>query len=114
MTLKATRNRSAGYALLIERYQLNVLPNRHTSAVSTTGTLRSTTRSGGSNPSTPRLIGTETGREITWSLPLSTTVPTLGIAYLLVTRSSCFLSAAVSFWLNWTGAAKALKKASES
>ena len=46
MTLKATHNRPAGYALLIERYQLNVLPNWHTSAVSTTGTLRSTTQDG--------------------------------------------------------------------
>ncbi len=34
------QNRPAGYAFLISRYGLNVLPNWHTSAVSPTGTLR--------------------------------------------------------------------------
>ena len=47
MILKGVQNRSAGYALLIERYRLNVLPNWHTSAVSMIGgTLRSTIQDG--------------------------------------------------------------------
>ena len=47
MTLKAAQNRSAGYALLIERYRLNVLPNWHASAVSMAGgILRSTIQDG--------------------------------------------------------------------
>jgi len=46
MTLEATQNRLAGYAFLIEKYRLNVLPNWHTSAVSPTGTLRSTIQNG--------------------------------------------------------------------
>ena len=47
MTFKAAQNRSAGYALLIERYRLNVLPNWHASAVSMAGgTLRSTIQDG--------------------------------------------------------------------
>lgn len=46
MTLATTQNWLAGYAFLIERYRLNVLPNWHTSAVSQTGTLRSTIQGG--------------------------------------------------------------------
>lgn len=41
-----TENRLAGYAFLIERYGVSVLPNWHTSSVSTTGMLRSTIREG--------------------------------------------------------------------
>ena len=44
--MKAAQNRSAGYALLIERYGLGVLPNWHTSAVSMTGALRTTIQDG--------------------------------------------------------------------
>jgi hypothetical protein len=40
--LDTTQNRLAGYAFLIERHRLNVLPNWHTSSVSPTGTVRST------------------------------------------------------------------------
>lgn len=46
MNLEGTQNRLAGYAFLIEQYRLNVLPNWHTSAVSPTGTLRSTIQDG--------------------------------------------------------------------
>ena len=46
MTLDTTQNRLAGYAFLIERYGLSVLPNWHTSSVSPTGTLRSTIQDG--------------------------------------------------------------------
>jgi len=46
MSLETSQNRSAGYAFLIERYRLNVLPNWHTSSVSQTGTLRSTIQDG--------------------------------------------------------------------
>jgi Fic family protein len=46
MTSEATQNRLAGYAFLIEKYQLNVLSNWHTSSVSQTGTLRSTIQDG--------------------------------------------------------------------
>lgn len=42
MVVDTAQSRLAGYAFLIERYQLNVLPNWHTSCVSQTGTLRST------------------------------------------------------------------------
>ena len=35
-----TQNRLAGYAFLIERFDLSALPNWHTSSVSPTGTLR--------------------------------------------------------------------------
>ena len=42
MTLDTTQNRRAGYAFLIEQYDLSALPNWHTSSVSPTGTLRST------------------------------------------------------------------------
>ena len=40
MALDTTQNRPAGYAFLIEQYELSVLPNWHTSSVSPTGTLR--------------------------------------------------------------------------
>ena len=40
--MDTTQNRQAGYAFLIERYELSALPNWHTSSVSPTGTLRST------------------------------------------------------------------------
>lgn len=46
MTLDTTRNRLAGYAFLIEKYDLSVLPNWHASSVSPTGTLRSTMQDG--------------------------------------------------------------------
>jgi hypothetical protein len=46
MNLEGTQNRLAGYAFLIEQYRLNILPNWHTSAVSPTGTLRSTIQDG--------------------------------------------------------------------
>jgi len=46
MTSEATQNRSAGYAFLIEKYGLSVLPNWHTSSVSPTGKLRSTIQDG--------------------------------------------------------------------
>jgi len=46
MALEATKYRLAGYAFLIEKYQLSVLPNWHTSSVSSTGTLRSTIQNG--------------------------------------------------------------------
>jgi hypothetical protein len=44
--LGATQNRPAGYAFLIEHYELSALPNWHTSSVSLTGTLRSTIQNG--------------------------------------------------------------------
>ena len=40
------RNRLAGYAFLIERYRLKVLPNWHSSSVGQTGTLRSAAQDG--------------------------------------------------------------------
>ncbi|HBQ93805.1 MAG TPA: cell filamentation protein Fic, partial [Sulfobacillus sp.] len=46
MTLDTTQNRLAGYALLIEQYDLSALPNWHSSSVSPTGTLRSTIQEG--------------------------------------------------------------------
>ena len=46
MTSEATQNRLAGYAFLIEKYRLSVLPNWNTSSVSPTGTLRSTIQDG--------------------------------------------------------------------
>lgn len=46
MALDTRQNRLAGYAFLIETYGLSVLPNWHTSAVSPTGTLRSTIQDG--------------------------------------------------------------------
>ncbi|MGO9021020.1 MAG: Fic family protein [Syntrophobacteraceae bacterium] len=46
MTSEATQNRLAGYAFLIEKYRLNVLPNWHASSVSPTGTLRSSIQDG--------------------------------------------------------------------
>jgi len=46
MTSEATPYRLAGYAFLIEKYQLNVLPNWHTSSVSQTGMLRSGNQEG--------------------------------------------------------------------
>lgn len=46
MTLEAAQNKSAGYAFLIERYRLNVLPNWHTSSVSPAGTMRSSMQDG--------------------------------------------------------------------
>ena len=44
--MEATQNRLAGYAFLIDKYRLGVLPNWHTSSVSPTGTLRSITQDG--------------------------------------------------------------------
>ncbi len=44
--MDATENRLAGYAFLIEKYGLSVMPNWHTSSVSPAGTLRSTIREG--------------------------------------------------------------------
>ena len=44
--MEETQNRPAGYAFLIEKYQLAILPNWHTSSVSQTGTLRSTIQQG--------------------------------------------------------------------
>ena len=41
MNPEAVHNRVAGYAFLIEKYRLNVMPNWHVSLVSPTGTLRS-------------------------------------------------------------------------
>lgn len=41
MVLDTTQSRLAGYAFLIERYQLTVLPNWHTSSVNQTGAQRS-------------------------------------------------------------------------
>jgi hypothetical protein len=46
MTLEATQNRLAGYAFLIEKNRLNVLPNWHTSSVSPAGAMRSTIQDG--------------------------------------------------------------------
>jgi hypothetical protein len=46
ISMEITQNRLAGYAFLIERYQLNVLPNLHSSSVSPTGALRSATHDG--------------------------------------------------------------------
>lgn len=46
MLLDTTQNRLAGYAFLTDQYDLNALPNWHTSAVSSTGTLRSTIQDG--------------------------------------------------------------------
>lgn len=44
--MDTTQNRPAGYAFLIGRYELSVLPNWHTSSVSSTGALRSTMKDG--------------------------------------------------------------------
>ncbi|MBI5589723.1 MAG: Fic family protein [Deltaproteobacteria bacterium] len=46
MNPEAVQNRLAGYAFLIEKYRLNVMPNWHASSVSPTGTLRSTIQEG--------------------------------------------------------------------
>lgn len=46
MTVDTNQNRLAGYAILISRFGLSVLPNWHTSSVSPTGTLRSTIQGG--------------------------------------------------------------------
>lgn len=46
VAVSAIQNRLAGYALLIEKYRLIVLPNWHMSSVSPTGTLRSTMHEG--------------------------------------------------------------------
>lgn len=46
MTLDTTQNRLAGYALLIERYDLSALPNWHTASVSLTGMLRRAVQDG--------------------------------------------------------------------
>ena len=46
MNLEAVQNRQAGYAFLIEKYRLNVMPNWHASRVSSKGTLRSTIQNG--------------------------------------------------------------------
>jgi hypothetical protein len=46
MALDMTQNRLAGYAFLVVHYDLRALPNWHTSAVSPTGTLRSTIQDG--------------------------------------------------------------------
>ena len=54
MTLEVTQNRLAGYAFLIEKYRLNVLPNWHTSSVSLTGTLRSAIQDGQVNSVYPQ------------------------------------------------------------
>jgi hypothetical protein len=44
--MEVTQNRLAGYAFLIQKYRLSVLPNWHTSSVSLTGALRSTIQDG--------------------------------------------------------------------
>ncbi|MDY6823247.1 MAG: hypothetical protein SWH68_05540 [Thermodesulfobacteriota bacterium] len=44
--MDTTQNRLAGYAFLIEQYDLSALPNWHSSSVSPTGTLRSTIQDG--------------------------------------------------------------------
>ena len=44
--MEVTQNRLAGYAFLIQKYRLSVLPNWHTSSVSPTGALRSTIQDG--------------------------------------------------------------------
>ena len=46
MTLEKIENRLAGYTFLIERYDLRVWPNWHTSSISPKGTLHSTTSDG--------------------------------------------------------------------
>ncbi len=46
MNPEALHNRLAGYAFLIEKYRLNVMPNWHSSLVSPTGTLRSAMKEG--------------------------------------------------------------------
>jgi len=46
MKLDATQNRLAGYAFLIDKHRLNVIPNWHTSSVSQTGILRSNIQEG--------------------------------------------------------------------
>lgn len=46
MDSEAAKTRLAGYAFLIEKYRLNVLPNWHASSVSQTGTLRSIIQDG--------------------------------------------------------------------
>lgn len=46
MTLDTPQNRLAGYAFLIDKHRLNVMPNWHTSSISQTGMLRSTIQEG--------------------------------------------------------------------
>lgn len=46
MNLEVINSRLAGYAFLVEEYQLNVLPNWHRSSIKQTGTLQSTIEDG--------------------------------------------------------------------
>lgn len=46
MTLDTPQHRLAGYAFLIDKHRLNVMPNWHTSSISQTGMLRSTIQEG--------------------------------------------------------------------
>ena len=46
MTLDTTQNRLAGYAFLIDKHRLNVIPNWHGSSISQIGMLRSTIQEG--------------------------------------------------------------------
>ena len=70
MASEATRNRLAGYAFLIEKYRLRVLPNWHTSSVGTTGTLRSTIQDGRVESVYPQLYwpGDSTGEHLEFAL----------------------------------------------
>lgn len=71
MALEATQNhRLAGYAFLIEKYRLSVLPNWHMSSVSPTGTLRSTTQDGQVESVYPRSYwpGESTGEHLEFAL----------------------------------------------
>jgi len=70
MTSEATHNRLAGYAFLVEKYRLSVLPNWHTSSVSLTGTLRSTIQDGQVESVYPQLYwpGDGTGDHLEFAL----------------------------------------------
>ncbi|WP_213036573.1 hypothetical protein [Candidatus Nitrotoga fabula] len=70
MTSDTTHNRLAGYAFLIKQHGLSALPNWHTSAVSLTGALRSTTENGQTKSIYPQSYwpGDGTGNHLEFAL----------------------------------------------
>ena len=70
MTLEVKQNRLAGYAFLIEKYRLSVLPNWRSSAVNSAGTLRSTIHDGQVESVYPQLYwpGDSTGDHLEFAL----------------------------------------------
>ncbi|MBR9978846.1 MAG: Fic family protein [Bacteroidetes bacterium] len=70
MTLNTRQKRPAGYAFLVEQYNVSTLPNWHTSSVSPTGTLRSTIQDGQVESVYPRIYwpGDGTGDHLEFAL----------------------------------------------